>query len=311
MRRDFMRFKGKVLACLFSALFLFCLFNVQQAAFANGGVQPLVETGWLADNLKNVSVIHVASFSPQPEQDFKSKHISGAVSMSVGDVMGTLGDGSSKPDAATFEAVMNKMGINNDSHVVVYGSGKDDGLVATAYWLLKYFGHGKVSYLNGGLTKWIKEKHETTNEVKNIIPSKYKPSPNESMFATADDVLKKVGNPKTVIVDVRSSDEYKGIKSPVETKIMGHIKGAVNLDYAINMNEDGTFKSLSDLKASYEAQGVIPGKEAIVYCLGGVRAAHTVFVLKYLLGYPDVKNYVAAWGEWGNKLDTAKYPVEK
>ncbi len=312
-RGERMYFSRRIITVFFSLLFLLSLSVGYQNALANG-TSALVETQWLADNLKNPSVciVHVAGFSPQSLQDFQGKHVLGAVYLDVSDIMGVIGDGSKSPDAAKFEAAMNKLGIKNDSQVVVYGSGGDNPLVTTAFWLMKYFGHSKVNYLNGGLAKWTKEKRETTNQIKSETSTKYKASPNESTFANADYVLKNIGNPKAVIVDVRAADEYKGLKSPVPTKIMGHIKGAVNLEFAeTNLNKDGTFKSVSDLKTAYEARGVTKDKEAIVYCLGGVRASHTIFVLKYLLGYPNVRNYVGSWGEWGNRLDPAKYPSEK
>jgi len=77
------------------------------------------------------------------------------------------------------------------------------------------------------------------------------------------------------------------------------------------LNNDGTFKSANELKASYEAKGVTKDKEIIVYCQGGVRAAVSAVVLEHILGYPKVRNYVGSWGEWGNRLDTTKYPIEK
>ena len=94
-------------------------------------------------------------------------------------------------------------------------------------------------------------------------------------------------------------------------KRTGHIPGAINLPFApTNLNKDGTFKSVNELKATYESKGVTKDKEIISYCQGGIRAAHTYFVLKHLLGYPKVRNYVGSWGEW-NRLDPNKYPVEK
>jgi len=249
----------------------------------------------------------------QYDQDYNNNHIPGALYMSVGDVMNSLGNGSKAPDTAIFESIMSKFGISSDSHVVLYGNNAANALVTTAYWLMNYVGHDKVSILDGGLAKWKNEKRETTGQVKTVSPSKYKASPDASMFVNADQVQKAIGNPKTVIVDVRSAEEYKGQKSMGPApKIMGHIKGAVNLDYEkTNLNADGTFKSVNDMKSAYEAQGVKKDKEIIVYCDGGVRASNTVFVLKSLLGYTNVKNYVGSWGEWGNRLDPAKYPTEK
>ncbi len=309
------KYQGKRLLTGLIALFLFTFLLIQAQTAVAGSKEALVDTKWLGENLKNpsITILHVGSFFVQYDQDYKSNHIPGALYMSVGDVMNALGNGSKAPDAAAFEGVMGRLGISSDSHVILYGDNGNNALVPTAYWLMNYFGHDKVSILDGSLAKWKNDKRETTAQIKNVTATKYKATPDAAMFVNADQVQKAISNPKAVIVDVRSVEEYKGLKSMGPApKIMGHIKGAVNLDYEkTNLNADGTFKSVNDLKSAYEAQGVKKDKEIIVYCDGGVRAANTVFVLKSLLGYPNVKNYVGSWGEWGNRLDPAKYPTEK
>jgi len=311
MRRDAMKFKKKVLACLFSVLFLFCMFNVQQAAFANG-VQPLVETGWLADNLKNpgLAIVYVGGPASKKE-NFELKHIPGAVYLDFGTLMGTLGDGSTPPDKAKFEALAGSLGIGNDKHVIVHSG--DTLFSSAAFWLFDYFGHKKVSLMNGTITKWMNEGRATEGGPAKITPATYKATPNASLLATADDVLKNLKNPKAVILDVRSAGEFKGTEDPTkQNKKLGRIPGAVNLDFfSTNLNNDGTFKSANELKAAYEAKGVTKDKEIIVYCQGGVRAAVSAVALEHILGYTKVRNYVGSWGEWGNRLDTAKYPIEK
>lgn len=313
MRRDVMRFKGKVLVCLFSALFLFYLFNVQQAAFANGGVQPLVETSWLADNLKNpgLAIVYVGGPASKKE-NFEMKHIPGAVFFDFSALMSSLGNGSTPPDKAKFEALAGSMGIGNENHVIIYSG--DTLFSATAFWLFDYFGHKKLSILNGSAAKWMNEGRATAEGPTKITPATYKAAPNASLYATADDVVKNLKNPKAVILDVRGTDEYKGAGSPpgIQNKQLGRIPGAVHADFfSANLNNDGTFKSASDLKAAYEPKGVTKDKEIIVYCQSGLRAAVSVVALKHILGYPKVRNYVGAWDEWANRLDTAKYPIEK
>lgn len=309
MRRDGMKFKRKVLACIFSAFFLFSLFNLQQAAFANSA-QPLVETGWLADNLKTpgISVVYVATPSSQ-KANFDAKHIPGSVYLDFGKLMSSLGDGSAPPDKANFEALAGGLGIGNDSHVVLLSS--DTLFASGAFWLFDYFGHKKLSMLNGTIDKWMKEGRAATGDPAKITPASYKAAADASALANADYVLKNLKNPKVAIVDTRGTDEYTG-KNLMGNKTGGHLPGALDLGfYPSNLNSDGTFKSVKDLKAVYEAKGVTKDKEVITYCQAGVRAAHSYFVLKHLLGYPKVRNYVGSWGEWGNRLDTAKYPIEK
>ncbi len=307
----------KIITSIFSLLFLVCLFSGYQNASA-AGAPALVETQWLADNLKNpeIRIVYVGSPSPKSMASFGSKHIPGSVYVGINSLMKVLGNGSAPSDKAEFEALMGRLGIGNNTSVVFYGAGGGNPFITNAFWLMEYFGHKKVSYLNGGITKWTQEKRKTsTGAPAKIKPTTYKATPNASILADAEYVLKNLKNPKVVIVDTRPADVYKGIKNemPGANKRTGHIPGAVNLNFFptnLKSPQDQTFKSVKDLKAAYEAKGVTKDKEVIIYCQGGIRAAHTYLVLKHLLGYPKVRNYVGSWGDWAN-LDPAKYPLEK
>ena len=120
---------------------------------------------------------------------------------------------------------------------------------------------------------------------------------------------------QTVLVDVRSPKEFTGeITAPPEYPMEhaqrgGHIPGAKNIPWAQAVKDaDGTFKSAEELRALYEGKGVTPDKHVIAYCRIGERSSHTWFVLKYLLGYPSVRNYDGSWTEWGNMIGN---PIEK
>jgi thiosulfate/3-mercaptopyruvate sulfurtransferase len=132
--------------------------------------------------------------------------------------------------------------------------------------------------------------------------------------AFRNDVFSHINTHKP-LVDVRSPQEYSGEllhmpNYPQEGAMRGgHIPGAVSIPWSRAINEaTGTFKSADDLKALYESQSIMPDKEIIAYCRIGERSSHTWFVLKYLLGYPNVKNYDGSWTEWGNLVDA---PIEK
>ncbi|MBI5099857.1 MAG: sulfurtransferase [Nitrospirae bacterium] len=317
MLQDFMRermVRRKFLTVL-CALFLFSLlFFSHQTVIAGTEAQALVETSWLADNLKNpgLAIVYVGGPTSKKE-NFELKHVPGAVFLDFSVLMGAIGDGSTPPDKAKFEALVGGLGIGNDNHVIIHSS--DTLFAAGAFWLFDYFGHKKLSMLNGTITKWMNEGRVTAGGPAKITPAMYKATPNASLIATADDVLKNLKNPKAVIVDTRGTDEYKGVyadESKMGNKKVGHIPGAADIGFfSANLNSDGTFKSAKDIKSAYEAKGVTKDKEVITYCQAGIRAAHTYFALKHILGYPNVRNYVGSWGEWGNRLDTAKYPIEK
>ncbi|MBI4844381.1 MAG: sulfurtransferase [Nitrospirae bacterium] len=292
-----------------SFLFLISFIAAAGAAYANGTVSALVETQWLADNLKkaDVRILHIGT----DEQKFNAQHIPGSVFLSVGELMGAMGDGSAVPDKAKFEAAMSRLGIENNNQVVIVGASQPPFPV-TAFWLMKYHGHARVSLLNGGVAKWASENRQMTGEAASIKTSKYTSNPDSSVFADAKYVLSNLKNAKVAVVDVRASDEYSGANSLGMNKRTGHVPGVINFDFSsTNMNNDGTFKSAKELQSIYESKGVTKDKEVITYCQGGVRASNTYFVLKHILGYPKVKNYVGSWGEWGNRLDPAAYPVEK
>lgn len=305
--------KRKLMAALFSGIFLLCLLLGQQFAYANGEIMPLVETEWLAGHLQKpgLAIVYVGGPTSKIE-NFNVKHVPNAVFFSFFDMLGILGDGSAPPDKAKFEALVGGLGISNDSHVVIYSA--DTLFASGVFWLFDYFGHEKLSMLNGTVTKWMDEGRPTAGDPSKISPVKYTAQPDATLLATADHVLKNLNNPKTVIVDTRGSDEYNGKyadENKMGNKRVGHIPGALDLGfYQSNLKSDGTFKSATDLKSTYEGKGVTKDKEVITYCQGGVRAAHTYFVLKYMLGYPDVKNYVGSWGEWSTRLDPTTYPVE-
>ena len=307
-------FSRRAAAVLFSLFFFVCLFSGYQNAFA-AGTPALVETQWLADNMgkEGMRLVYVGDPSPNAMAAFGSKHIEGSMFLSTQGLMNVLGNGSNPPDKAKFEELMGKFGIGNDTHVVIYAMDSGNPFSANAFWLMKYFGHKKVSYLNGGIKKWSGEKRKTESGAPpKVEPVKYTAAADASILADADYVLKNLKNPKVAIVDSRGTDIFSGKVNEFKTnKRVGHIPGAIDLQFiATNLNSDGTFKSVENLKASYESKGVTKDKEVITYCQAGVRAANTYFVLKHILGYSKVRNYVGSIFEWSG-LDPAKYPMEQ
>jgi thiosulfate/3-mercaptopyruvate sulfurtransferase len=161
--------------------------------------------------------------------------------------------------------------------------------------------------MNGGRKKWIEEDKPLTKDAPTVVRSEYKVSrTDESVRVYLDDVRKAISTGKVVLVDVRSPKEFSGeILAPPEyptehAQRGGHIPGAKNIPWAQAVKDDGTFKTVEELENLYKPKGVTPDKEVIAYCRIGERSSHSWFVLKYLLGYPDVRNYDGSWTEWGN-----------
>jgi thiosulfate/3-mercaptopyruvate sulfurtransferase len=300
-----MRVSRKVVIGIVSLVFMVTLFA--GSAFA---ADPLVETKWLADNLSNVKVVFVDNW-PSDKEQYMQKHVKGSVYMGIGALMGALGDGTNPPDQAKFEGIMHRLGISNGDHVVLYGAESKSVFTLGAFWLMEYFGHKKISYLNGGLAKWNAEGLPSEGGMKKAEPGKYKAgNRDESIRIDAAGVLASLGS--AAIVDARGTAQYTGAENNDKNKRVGHLPGAKDLDsVATNFNADHTVKSVADLKAVYDASGVTADKNVITYCQAGIKASNAYFILKHVLGYKNVKMYVGSWSEWGNRVDFDKYPIEK
>ncbi len=301
-----MYLRRKSISCFVSLLFAVALLAVCTNAFASSA-SPLVETKWLADNLNNVKIVFVDNW-PSDKDEYTKKHIKGSVLIGVGGLFPAF----NPPNKEKFEGMMNRLGINNGDHVVLYGAKGQSVFTLGAFWLMQYFGHDNVSFLNGGLAKWNRENRPSeAGEPKEPNMGNYKAgSPDASIRIVAEDILSKLGNKNVVIVDTRGTEYYTGDKREENVPRVGHIPGAVDLGYEkTNFNaDDGTFKSAADLKSVYESNRVTKDKEIIAYCQGGIKASNTYFTLKHILGYPNVKVYVGSWKEWSS-LDFNKYPI--
>ena len=211
-------------------------------------------------------------------------------------------------DKTALEKLLGQSGISNDTTILLYGD-NNNWFAAYAFWQLKYYGHQNVKLINGGRKKWVEEKRPLTKDAPKVTPTTYTArGVDPSVRAFRDDVLNIVqGKKRGQLVDVRSVDEFTGkiIAPPGMTETAqraGHIPNAANVPWAQAANEDGTFKSPEALAALYGGKGINGNDEVIAYCRIGERSSHTWFVLKYLLGYNNVRNYDGSWTEWGNLI---------
>lgn len=268
--------------------------------------EVLVETGFVTENLKapNTRIVEV---DYDPTVAYNQEHIPGSV---LFDWKKDINDPLRRDIIGRdqFGALMGKAGITRETRVILYGD-FNNWFAAFAFWVFKYYGHKDAKLMNGGRKKWIEEDRPSTKDVPSYTAAKYSvPEPDESLRAYYDYVKSKIGNKKIGLVDVRSAKEFTGeILAPPEypsehAQRGGHIPGAANIPWAQAVNENGTFKSADELKKLYEPKGVTQDKEIIAYCRIGERSSHSWFVLKYLLGYPKVRNYDGSWTEWGNMM---------
>jgi thiosulfate/3-mercaptopyruvate sulfurtransferase len=273
--------------------------------------EMLVSTDWVAQHLADPKVRIV-----EADEDvllYDIGHVPNAVKI---DWHTDLNDPLQRDylNAEQFAALLQAKGIDAETTVVFYGD-KNNWWACYALWVFKLFGFKDTRIMNGGRKKWIDEGRALSKAVPNYPKTNYQAPRRDDHLIRAfrNDVLFQLEQKKP-LVDVRSPGEYSGQllhmpDYPQEGALRGgHIPGAKNIPWAKAVQEDGTFKAAAELKELYQSQGIAPEKEIIAYCRIGERSSHTWFVLTYLLGYPNVRNYDGSWTEWGNLVGV---PIEK
>jgi thiosulfate/3-mercaptopyruvate sulfurtransferase len=272
--------------------------------------EVLVDTNWV-DQHKNDPKVRVAEVDYDPTANYTLGHVPGSVLI---DWKADINDPVTRNiiTKQACESLLQRVGVNDDTTLVLYGD-FNNWFAAFAFWVFKYYGYKDVRLMNGGRKKWLEEDKPVTKDIPSHAKGNFKASePDSSIRVFLKYVRDTLGS--KILVDVRGPKEFTGeILAPPEyptehAQRGGHIPGAVNIPWGQAVNDDGTFKSADELQKLYQSKGVASDKEVISYCRIGERSSHTWFVLKYLLGYPNVKNYDGSWTEWGNMIDN---PIEK
>jgi thiosulfate/3-mercaptopyruvate sulfurtransferase len=279
---------------------------------AKGYVHPevLVDCDWVAahkddDNVKLIEV-------DVDTDAYNEGHIPGAIAWNW---TSQLND-PVRRDILSKEAVeklASEAGIKNSDTIILYGD-NNNWFAAFAFWILKMYGHEDIRLMDGGRKKWVSENRELTTQEEKPQPSQYTAKEADTNYrATVVEILEDIKSKTSHLVDVRSPAEYTGevIAPPGMTETAqrgGHIPGAQSIPWSQAVNEDGTFKTADELRELYGAKGVDNSKPVIAYCRIGERSSHTWFVLHYLLGFQDCKNYDGSWTEYGSMVNV---PIEK
>jgi len=281
-------------------------------AYAHPGV--LVDTDWVHEHLHDPSIRLVEI--DVDSQAYEAGHIPGAVGFNW---QAQLQDLVRRDilNQEQFARLVGEAGISPGDTVILYGDNYN-WFAAYGFWLFKMYGHEDVRLMNGGRLKWLNEEDKPlTTERPSLEPVSYtitevKMTENRALLP---ETMAASASGRRNLVDVRTPEEYSGTviappDLPETAQRGGHIPGARNIpwDTAVN-TKDGTFKAADELRRIYlEDAGVDFSMNTIAYCRIGERSSHTWFVLKYLLGIDNVRNYDGSWTEYGNLIAA---PIEK
>lgn len=271
----------------------------------------VVSTEWLAEHLHdpNLRIIdirgHVLPASEPPPHyfahhaEYLDAHIPGAVFVDwTTDIVQPGSPSQDLAEPEQFAALMGRLGIGSDTLVIAY----DDAasmFAARMWWALRHYGHLRVAVLDGGWQKWVAEGRPVSSLIPSPAPAQFVPQVRMDEFATAGTILERQA--ETVLLDVRTIDEYEGRVSRVPRA--GHIPGAVNLPRAELVTQEGTLPSAAALRQAFAAAGIsLDAPEHIVYCNAGVSASYGMLALM-VAGARNVRVYDGSWKDWGRNLD--------
>ena len=276
-------------------------------------ISPIINAEDLAGlNQDNLVIVDAGSGGSAYEK-YLQGHLDGALYVDINNDLAQIpkdarnGGRHPLPSLEKFTEILNGLGINQNSHVIVYDDKNASIAGARFWWMLRAAGVEKVQVLNGGIQK-AKEKGlpvnsnpVTAKSIEKIVLTEWKlPAVNINFI---EDVSE---NPEYVVIDVREKDRYDGKTEPID-EVAGHIPGAINIPFKENLNEDGTFKSPEVLHSKYaEVLKDIPLNKIAVHCGSGVTACHTLLALDYA-GFDIPNLYVGSWSEWSrNEKPVAK-----
>ena len=275
--------------------------------------EAIVSTAWLAERLGDPSIV-VAEIDSHLDEAYDMGHVPGAVGWGLHtDMEHQLRR--DIPDVAQFEALMSRSGIERTTTVVLYGDGNNRS-ATWAFWVMKYYRHEDVRIMDGGRTKWTLEGRPVEMVSPVVTPTTYwawAVDPDPSLRAMKEYVVNRLNTVGVKLLDTRTVEEYAGQLTSApgtpqpDIYRKGRIPGAVHIAWDDGAALDGTFKTVTELRTMYSDAGFDASDEIIPYCRLGVRASYSWFILKYILGFDDVRVYDGSWTEWGN---SAGVPIE-
>jgi thiosulfate/3-mercaptopyruvate sulfurtransferase len=272
-------------------------------------VPAIVSTAWLATHLADpdLRVADVRWYLPHlgrhGRDEHEQGHIPGAVFVDLeSELAAPRGSGPGRhplPGAEAFGASMSRAGVGPQTHVVAYDD-TGGSVAARLWWLLRYFGHERVSVLDGGIGRWTAEGRPLTTDAASIERADFVARPRPDWVVARDDVRRLSRDTGAVVLDARAPERYEGRVDPRA----GHIPGAVSAPFAKNLRDEAAprMKAPGELREWYASLGAVPGRPVVVYCGSGVNACHNLLGLQ-LAGVADARLYEGSWSDWSADPD--------
>ncbi len=309
-------FWNRIVTMVTMAVFpMLCLASLHAQDNEPAKSELLVSADWLAKEMQsnaNLCIIDLAF----RKTNYDIGHIPGAVFLDWrSDIIDSKNSHLYRlPPKQAMEMLMSRIGVNKDTTIVLTDDMSSRAAVRM-YYTLKYFGHQDVRILNGGTGIWKSSNRELTKELPKIKPTKYSiAETNDDYFVRMEVVKQAIDDDEVQVIDGRPADQYTG-KIPGKAfhnntphKRLGHVPQSVNIPWGENLNPDGTFKSLPELRELYKSNGIDIDGEVITYCNEGLHAAMPWFILRELFGNEEIRLYDDSMAEWANRTDT---PLKK
>ncbi len=267
---------------------------------------PIISTQWLADHINDprLRIVDTRWYLLTPEkgrEEYLRGHIPGAVFMSVDhDLAAPVGFGPGRhplPSAEMFAEAASRAGIGADEYVIAYDD-SGGAHAARLWWLLRYFGHDRVSVLDGGITQWIREGRPLSTDVPNVPRAQFVLRPHPEWVVNQDTVARLASDPHTLLLDSRAPERYRGETEPIDPRA-GHIPGAKNAPLPGNLRstEDQRLLDPAELRARFDALGADKAERVVAYCGSGINACQNILALE-VAGYKNLLLYEGSWSDW-------------
>lgn len=270
-------------------------------------IDSLVTTAWLLDNIDNpkIKIIDASWFMPDSGRsaisEYEGQHIKNAVFFDIDHIVHTSNPSPHMlPEEAFFAESMSALGIGNEHHIIVYDSSPlHSGL--RVWWMLRAFGHEDVSYMDGGLTKWIADGYPLVSAKPAPAPTKFIATLRPALVRNSTEILKNITSGNEQVIDARSSARFTAeTEEPRAGLRSGHIPNSINVPFSSLFNDnDGTMLSTDDIRSIFTGAGTDFNHPIVTSCGSGITACALTMALK-LIGKDDVAVYDGSWSEWGS-----------